>query len=88
MEIRRKSKMGWKDWIKGLVIGVVIDVILFLIQNNVCSDFYRIGPAYPTNQPICYFLTVNGGWIYVGIIVLILSILLYGRKSNKIKKDI
>ena len=71
--------MGWKDWpywVRGGIIGLILDILVWLLVPSACSDFYRIGPAYPTNQPFCYWLVVNGKWVEASIIIFILGVLL------------
>lgn len=80
--------MGWKNlsyWLKGGIIALIIDIFLSIVITSSCSDFYRIGPDYPTNQPLCYYLIVNEKILELSIIILILGILigwLYGRNKK------
>ena len=67
------------------MIGLVLAIVTWIFPQFTCSDFYRIGPAYPTDQPICYALVVNGRWIEIAIILVIFSLLIgwvYGRKQR------
>lgn len=73
-----------KSWVKGALIGFVIGVLLYFSLSFICSDFYRIGPMYPTDQPICHFLVVQNGWIY-GIVMMILLGALIGFVIGKYK---
>ena len=59
-----------KNWIKGLIVGIILWVLLYLSLSFVCPDFFYVGPLYPTDQPICHFLIVNGGWMYGFILVI------------------
>lgn len=61
-----------KYWIKGTLTGIFLWILLFFSLQFTCSNFYSVGPAYPDNQPICYFLVVSSGWIY-GFIFLIIG---------------
>jgi len=75
--------------VKRGIVGAIAGIIVGISTPIACSDFYRTGPAYPTDQPVCYWLVVNGRWQETGIVLLILGILigwLYGkiRKSNKL----
>ncbi|MDO8579372.1 MAG: hypothetical protein Q7R72_00680 [bacterium] len=73
-------------WLRGGLIGLISTVIItWIIPQFVCSDFYRIGPAYPTDQPICYSLIVNGRWIEIAIGAIVLGLLIgwvYGRLDH------
>jgi hypothetical protein len=72
-------------WLRGGFIGIVLAVITWILPQFTCSDFYRIGPDYPADQPICYALVVNGRWIEIAIILVILGLLIgwvYGRRQR------
>ena len=71
--------------LRGAIIGIVLAIVTWVLPQFVCSDFYRIGPDYPTDQPICYALVVNGRWIEIAIGLVILGLLIgwaYGRKRH------
>jgi len=58
--------MGWKDWsywlrggVIGLIIGIILLIIGYILPLLICPDFFRVGPVYPTNQPICFSLISN-----------------------------
>ena len=71
--------------LRGGLIGVALAIITWILTQFICSDFYRVGPAYPTDQPICYALVVNGRWIETAIILVILCLVFgwfYGRKQR------
>lgn len=75
-----------KAWIKGALIGTFLWVLLYFSLSFICSNFYRIGPAYPTNQPVCYFLVVQSEWIYGFVLVIIGSITGWITERIKSKK--
>ena len=78
---------NWPYWVRGGIIGIILSILLaFLIVPYTCSDFYRLGPAYPTDQPICYWLVVNGGWMWISILIFVLVLiigLIYGKIKSK-----
>ena len=71
--------------LRGGLIGIILAIITWILPQFACSDFFRIGPAYPTDQPICYALIVNGRWIEIAIGLVIICLLIgwvYGRKQR------
>jgi hypothetical protein len=52
-------KSGNRGIIWGLAIGVVSIVLSYLLPGLFCSDFFIIGPPYPTNQPLRALLFDN-----------------------------
>ncbi len=81
--------MGWKNWpfwLKGGIYGIVLGIFVALIVPIGCSDFYRIGPVYPSDQPLCYWFVVNGRWRETSIVIFILGLLMgwiYGKIKTK-----
>ena len=78
--------MQKRYWLRGGIAGLVASIVIYLIVPAACSDFYRIGPIYPTDQPICYALVVNGRWFEILIIVLAFGLFvgwLYGKIKNR-----
>lgn len=71
--------------LRGGLIGVALAIIIWILPKIVCSDFYRFGPAYPTDQPICYVLVVNGRWREAAIAFVILGLVIggfYGKNQR------
>jgi len=52
-----------KTWLKGglwgILLGIIILIISYVLPLLICPDFFRAGPAYPTDQPFCSFLINN-----------------------------
>jgi len=78
--------MQKRYWLRGGVAGLILGIFVWILPQIFCSDFYRIGPAYPTDQPICYSLVVNQQWVEIAIVLLILGVLIgwiYGKARNR-----
>ncbi|MCR4334237.1 MAG: hypothetical protein NUV47_00705 [Patescibacteria group bacterium] len=78
--------MQKRYWLRGGIVGLIASIFVVLVTSSICSDFYRIGPAYPTDQPVCYSLIVNGIWQEIAILVFLLGLVIgwiYGKDKNR-----
>ncbi len=84
-------------WLRGGVTGLILSLpVVYLSPTLLCPDFYRIGPANPTNQPFCSFLLGLGShhpfpwvvfdWFPIFFLFAIVGIILgwfYGKIKNR-----
>jgi hypothetical protein len=76
-----------KSWIKWTLLGFVIIILLilgFALPSLICPDFFRMGPAYPTDQPFCSWLIRNPlhTWIPWLIVTAIIGLIIGKIKAN------
>ena len=76
--------MGWKKILIGAGIGILLWVLLYLLTPFICPAFYTIGPAHPTDQPFCSFLS-ELAWAWGFILIILGAIIgwIVGRVRNK-----
>lgn len=65
--------MRWKGLIIRGIIGIILVVLFTLVLPYICADFFKIGPDYPSNQPVCKFFL--GAIVWISVIIFILSLL-------------
>jgi len=76
-------------WLRGGIFGLMLVILALVFPPIFCPDFYKIGPSYPTDQPICYSLIVgldNARQIEIRILIIALGVLagwFYGKIKNK-----